>query len=112
MAQFRLLLIAITVVIVVFTIAAVANDGWNLLPHFFGPILALTWQGQFNVDFTTYLILSGVWMAWRGGFTGGSIALGLLAPPLGILFFAPYLIYLIGRSGGDPKKLLLGVHAS
>lgn len=112
MAQLRLLLIAITVVIVVFTIAAVANDGWNLLPHFFGPIFALTWQGQFNVDFTTYLILSGVWMAWRGGFTGGSIALGLLAPPLGILFFAPYLIYLIGSSGGDPKKLLLGVHAS
>lgn len=111
MAQFRLLLIAITVVIVVFTIAAVANDGWNLLPHFFGPIIALTWQGQFNVDFTTYLILSGVWMAWRGGFTGGSIALGLFAPPLGILFFAPYVIYLIGRSGGDPKKLLLGVHA-
>lgn len=110
MAQFRLLLIAITVVIVVFTIAAIANDGWNLLPHFLGPIFALTWQGQFNVDFSTYLILSGVWMAWRGGFTGASIALGLLAPPLGMLFFAPYLIYLIGQSGGDPRKLLLGVH--
>lgn len=110
MAQFRLLLIAITVVIIVFTIAAVANDGWNLLPHFFGPIFALTWQGQFNMDFTTYLILSGVWMAWRGGFTGGSIGLGLLAPPLGILFLAPYLIYLIGKSGGDPKRLLLGIH--
>ena len=110
MSQFRLLLIAITVVIVVLTIATVANDGRNLLPHFFGPISALTWQGQFNVDFTTYLILSGVWMAWRGGFTGSSIALGVLAPPLGILFLAPYLIYLIRQSEGDPKKLLLGVH--
>lgn len=112
MSQFRLLLIAITIVIVVFTIATIANDGWNLLPHFFGPIVAVTWQGQFNLDFTTYLILSGLWMAWRGGFTGVSIALGLLAPPLGILFFAPYLIYLIAQSEGDTKKLLLGVHAN
>lgn len=111
MPKFRLLLLAITVVIVVLTIAAVANEGWNLLPHFFGPIFALTWQGQFNADFTTYLILSGLWMAWRGGFTTGCIALGLVAPPLGILFFAPYLVFLIGKSGGDPKKLLLGVHA-
>lgn len=111
MSAFRLLLIIITVVIVAFTLAAVANEGINLLPHFLGPIFALTWQGQFNVDFTTYLILSGVWMAWRGGFTGASIALGILAPPLGILFLAPYLVYLIGKTDGDPKKLLLGVHA-
>ncbi|MEL6680967.1 MAG: hypothetical protein AAFQ51_19855 [Pseudomonadota bacterium] len=111
MAQVRLLLLAITAVIVGFTFAAVATDGPNLLPHFFRPVLALEWQGQFNVDFTGYLILSGVWMAWRGGFTRASIALGILAPPLGMLFFAPYLIYLIGRSGGDPKRLLLGVHA-
>ena len=111
MSQFRLLLMALTSVIVVFTSLAVANYGWNFLPHFVGPILALTWQGHFNVDFTTYLILSGVWMAWRGGFTGSSIALGVLAPPLGILFFAPYLIYLIRRADGDPKKLLLGVHS-
>ena len=77
----------------------------------FGPIFAFTWQGQFNVDFTSYLILSGVWIAWRGGFTGGSIALGLLASPLGMLFFAPSLIFLVGRSGGVPRRLLLGVHA-
>ncbi|MEJ8563219.1 hypothetical protein QTO30_19730 [Yoonia sp. GPGPB17] len=81
MAQFRMLLTVIAVVIVAFTIAAVANEGLNLLPHFFIPIFALTWQGQFNVDFTSYLILSGVWMAWRGGFTVGSITLGVLAPP-------------------------------
>ena len=111
MSAFRNLLIVITVVIIAFTVAAVANEGVNLLPHFFAPIIALSWQGQFNVDFTSYLLLSGVWMAWRGGFTGRSIALGLCAPPLGILFFAPYLIYLITRNGHDPRKLLLGVHA-
>lgn len=111
MFAFRLLLIIFAAVIVAFTITAVANEGFNVLPHFFGPILAGTWQGQFNVDFTTYLILSGVWIAWRGGLTGRSIAFGMLAPPLGILFLAPYLIYLVGKTNGDPRKLLLGVHA-
>jgi hypothetical protein len=112
MSGFRLLLIVFTLVIVAVTIAAISNEGLNLLPHFVQPILSLTWQGQFNLDFATYLILSGVWMAWRGGFTGSSIALGILAPPLGILFLAPYLIYLIGKTGGDARKLLLGVHAT
>ncbi|MEM9435159.1 MAG: hypothetical protein AAGA12_14670 [Pseudomonadota bacterium] len=110
MQSFRLILILFTIVILGYTLVAMANEGANLLPHFFAPIAALTWQGQFNLDFATYLILSGLWMAWRGGFTGSSIALGILAPPLGILFFAPYLIYLIGKTGGDAQKLLLGVH--
>ena len=43
--------------------------------------------------------------------TNGSIGLGILAPPFGILFFAPYLLYLVGKSNGDPRKILLGVHA-
>jgi hypothetical protein len=111
MQVFRLILTIITIVILGYTLAAVANEGANLLPHFFAPIVALTWQGQFNLDFTAYLILSGVWMAWRGGFTKGSIALGILAPPFGILFLAPYLIYLVGKTSGDARKLLLGVHA-
>lgn len=111
MTAFRNLLVAITMVIVGFTLAAVATDGPNLLPHFIAPVLALSWQGQFNVDFTMYLLLSGLWMAWRGGFTKGSIVLGVLAPPLGILFLAPYLIYLIVKCENDPRELLLGVHA-
>ena len=100
-----------TVLIVAFTVAAVANGGINLITPFLSPILAFSWQGQFNIDFTCYLVLSGIWMAWRGGFTGGSMALGILTPPLGILFFAPYLLYLVGKSNGDPRELLLGVHA-
>lgn len=110
MTQFRSVLIVMTVAILVFTGAAVANEGINLLVPFFQPVLAMTWQGQFNVDFSCYLILSGIWMAWRGGFSRSSIALGVLAPPFGILFFAPYLVYLIAQNGGDPRRLLLGVH--
>lgn len=111
MTGFRPVLIAMTALIVVYTVAAVANGGINLITPFLTPILALNWQGQFNIDFTCYLVLSGIWMAWRGGFTGGSIALGILAPPLGILFFAPYLLFLASKSNGDPRRLLLGVHA-
>lgn len=111
MTKFRYALIAMTVLIVAFTVAAIANGGINLITPFLMPILALSWQGQFNIDFACYLILSGIWMAWRGGFSSGSIALGVFAPPLGILFFALYLIYLLGKSNGDPRQLLLGVHA-
>ena len=111
MTGLRYALIAMTVLIVVFTVTAIANGGLNLITPFLMPILALSWQGQFNIDFACYLVLSGIWMAWRGGFSGGSIALGILAPPLGILFLAPYLIYLVGRSNGDPRQLLLGVRA-
>ena len=111
MQPLRRLLIAMTGVIVVLTLVVVVQEGPNLLPAFLGPILGLTWQGLFNADFACYLVLSGVWMAWRGGFTRASIALGILAPPLGVLFFAPYLIYLMGQAGGDPKGVLLGVHA-
>lgn len=111
MTQFRIILIAMTAIIILFTITAIVDGGLNLFTPFLSPIIAMNWQGQFNVDFATYLVLSGIWMAWRSGFTRASIVLGVCAPPLGILFFAPYLIYLIGKSGGDPRRLLLGVHA-
>lgn len=111
MTLFRTSLIFMTLAIVFLTIMAVMEGGLNLFTPFIAPILEMTWQGQFNFDFACYLVLSGIWMAWRGGFTPGSIALGVLAPPLGIVFLAPYLIYLIGTSNGDPRRLVLGVHA-
>ena len=110
MTKLRLILLAMSIGIIAMTIAAVGNEGLNLILPFLSPILALSWQGQFNVDFSCYLVLSGIWMAWRSGFTKPGIALGVLAPPLGILFFAPYLIYLISQCA-DPKRMLLGVHA-
>lgn len=110
MAQLRLVLIAMTALIVIFTATAIQQGGLNLITPFLTPMFAMTWPGQFHVDFTCYLVLSGIWMAWRSGFSKGGIALGILAPPLGILFFAPYLIYLISKTGGDVRKLILGVH--
>ncbi|WP_342076003.1 hypothetical protein [Yoonia sp. SS1-5] len=111
MSQLRTTLTILLLAMVLVTLTAVTNEGFDLISPYVGPILALSWQGQFNVDFACYLVLSGIWMAWRQGFTNGGISLGVLAPPLGMLFFAPYLIYLIGKSGGDPRRFLLGVHA-
>ena len=111
MPQFRMTLIVMIVLLAAMTLAAVADGGLDLITPYFKPIFQMTWQGQFNVDFALYLVLSGIWMAWRSGFSRGGIALGVLAPPLGMLFFAPYLIYLIGQTGGDARKLVLGVHA-
>lgn len=111
MTVLRCTLFTMTIILLLVTIGAVADGGWDLLSPFVAPILALTWQGQFNVDFACYLVLSGIWMAWRGGFSRGSLVLWILAPALGFLFFGPYLIWLVGRSGADPRKLLLGVHA-
>jgi hypothetical protein len=111
MQKLRIVLIAMILIVAALTVLAVARDGIDLLTPFVSPILALGWQGQFNVDFTCYLVLCGIWMAWRTGFTRGGIALGILAPPLGILFLAPYLLYLTRNTGGASRRLLLGVHA-
>ena len=111
MMYFRSLLIAMTALIVTFTATAIAAGGVDLVTPFFTPILAMTWQGQVHVDFVCYLVLSGLWMAWRRGLDRAGIALGLLAPPLGILFFAPYLLALSLSTRGDARRLLLGVHA-
>ncbi|WP_298838185.1 hypothetical protein [uncultured Roseobacter sp.] len=111
MTWFRITLIAMTALIAAMTMGALAHDGINLISPFLRPVADLTWQGQFNIDFACYLVLSGIWMAWRSGFSGRSIALGVLAPPLGIAFLAPFLLWLTVTSHGDPRRILLGVHA-
>ena len=111
MAAFRMVLIAMILVMIILTITAVQNEGLDGITPFFTPIFELAWQGQYRVDFICYLILSGIWMAWRSGFSTGGILMGVFLPPFAILFFAPYLLYLIGKTGGDPRKILLGVHA-
>jgi hypothetical protein len=111
MTPFRALLILFLLAVGGYTAVTIAGHGWNLLPDFFGAVSAFTWQGQFNLDFLTYLILSGLWTAWRGGFTAASIALGVVAAGLGILFLAAYLLVLDMRHRGDRRAMLLGVHA-
>ena len=108
MTLFRLFLLACLLVIAGYTGLVIAQHGANLLPVFFGDIAALAWPGQFNVDFTCFLALSAIWVAWRHRFSAAGLALGVAAFFGGMLFLSIYLLIHTGRSGGDVPTLLLG----
>lgn len=108
MTPFRVYLVAALLGLSGYTLVVGAKQGWNLLPIFFSNIAEMSWSGQFNLDFMTFLGLSGIWVAWRHHFTGGGIALGVFAFFGGMMFLAPYLLWAITKAGGDAKTLLLG----
>ena len=108
MNAFRILLAIFIIAIISFTGVVISNHGWNLLPIFFGDIAAMTWPGQFNFDFMCFLILSGLWLAWRHHFSVGGIALGVVGVFGGIMLLASYLLIAGYKANGDVKILLLG----
>ena len=108
MTAFRALLTVFITTILIYTAIVIMNHGWNPLPVFLGDTATMTWTGQFNVDLFSFLLLSGLWIAWRHGFTPGGIALGLLGTFGGIMVLAPYLFAESFRSNGDMTVLLLG----
>ncbi|MBM4089613.1 MAG: hypothetical protein FJ276_09320 [Planctomycetes bacterium] len=108
MTLFRVYLVVVLACLTVYTLMVGLNHGWNLLPIFFSNIAEMTWSGQFNLDFMTFLGLSGIWVAWRHQLTGGAIALGVVAFFGGMVFLAPYLLWASAQARGDAKVLLLG----
>ncbi len=108
MFLFRLFLVACLATIVGYTGVTIANHGWGLLAIFFGDMAAMGWPGQFNLDFFCFLLLSGLWVAWRGQFRPASLALGVLAVFGGMLFLSIYLLILTARARGDMREVLLG----
>jgi hypothetical protein len=102
------ILIGMILAMSVYTITAAMNEGINLFAVFGDNLTSLGWSGQFNLDFTCYLILSGLWIMWRDRFSRSSILLGVAAMILGILLFAPILIYWIMNEKGDLRAVLLG----
>jgi len=108
LTAFRILLAAIVATVAAYTAVVGANHGWNMLPVFFGDIAALTWPGQFNTDFTGFLLLSGLWLAWRHRFSPAGLALGVAGVFGGILLLASYLLIASFAAKGDMKVLLLG----
>ena len=111
MTQFRILITLILSCLIGYALILILDGRFDFITPFLTTIPALTWQGHINLDFLSYLVVAGVWIAWRSGFTPVGIALGVLSMMSGMLFFAPYLLYQISRSDNDPRKLLLGVHA-
>lgn len=108
MALFRAYLVVVLVCLAGYTLWVGGTHGWNLIPVFFSNMAEMGWPGQFNLDFMTFLGLSGIWVAWRHHFTGGAIALGVVACFGGMMFLAPYLLWASAQAGGDAKVLLLG----
>lgn len=108
MILFRTWLIAIFSAVALYTVVVVATHGPNLIPLFFGDIAAMTWAGQFNLDFLGFLILSGAWLAWRHHFSPLGLALFFAGLFGGIAFLAPYLFVVSLQSKGDMAEIMLG----
>ena len=109
MLFFRMFLLAIIFVVGVYTFPVVMDYGLlSLFPNFFGEIGQLNWQGQFNLDFFTFLLLSGFWLVWRNQFSPLGFVLGLGGVLLGAPYLALYLLYLSYLTNGDVRKMLLG----
>jgi hypothetical protein len=105
---FKILLATQAIGVLIYTFFAFQSEGANLLQIFISNIKSLNWNGQFNLDFSCYLTLSGLWIAWRNKFTSTSILFGVGAMIIGIMAFAPYLLYLVIKENGDLKKVLIG----
>ena len=108
MNAFRLFLVAIVAVVGVYTTITITQHGIDLYTVFFGDMAEMTWRGQFNVDFLCFLLLSGVWVAWRHEFTATGLVLGFAAFNLGAPFLAGYLLVQSYRANGNVSAMLLG----
>ena len=112
MKWLKLFLVVELLALTAYTVLVIQDQGLNLLPHFFGAIAEVNWQGQFNMDFLIVLALSGIWVSWRHGHSAAGVVLGLCAATGGVMFLCVYLLVQIARCGGDVKALLLGQQAA
>jgi hypothetical protein len=105
---FKTLLIVQTIGLLAYTLFVINKEGIILFSVFMNSIFSLNWTGQFNLDFLCYLMLSGFWIMWRNKFTSKSIFIGAVAMVLGIVMFAPYLLWIINKEHNDLKRVLIG----
>jgi hypothetical protein len=108
MIALRVLLVTIFVVILSYTLIVGASHGYDLLSIFFGDIARFGWPGQFNVDFSSFLVLSALWTAWRNNFSAAGLGLAILAFFFGGVFLSAYLLFLSWRTRGDIAVMLMG----
>lgn len=107
MTRFDALLVLLLAPLLVYTALVAQSHGFGLLPLFFQAIAERGWQGQFNFDFLTFLVLSACWSAWRFGYGVKGWALAVLAFFGGMPYLATTLFLLRRRHGSDWAALLL-----
>ena len=107
MTAFRLLVAISFLSIGAYTIIVISHHGWDIFPVFTSSILSMNWSGQFNLDFSLYLFLSAIWIAWRSNFSFLGIAIALSALVVGMILFSTYLIVLSYRVN-TIQELLVG----
>ncbi|MEM9292418.1 MAG: hypothetical protein AAGD01_12110 [Acidobacteriota bacterium] len=111
MSPLRVFLAFSTVVIYAITVHAVVIAGINWPAVFFPDLLPLDWRSQFNADFLIHLLLLATWIWWREGSNAKGFLFGFLSIFLGGMFGFPYILIATFKAGGDPRKVLLGVHS-
>lgn len=108
-SNFLKILLAIqAITLFVYTLFCFQREGADLLSVFVNNIAALGWNGQFNLDFSCYLVLSGLWIVWRNNFSLKSFFIAIAASIVGIMVFAPYFLFLLIKEKGDLEKTLIG----
>jgi hypothetical protein len=112
MNTLRFFLLVSTVLIYVMTLLAWSSQGINWPAVAISDLMALNWRSQFDTDFLVYLFLGATWITWREGFTLKGHVFAFLSVFLGGMFSFPYLLLATYQANGDPKILLLGVHAN
>lgn len=108
MTSLRVLLVILGITVFIYTGLAVANEGVNLFANTLPALADFGWPGQFHLDFATYLLLSGLWIAWRHRFSATGIVLGIMASLLGIMFLSVYLLLAISKADGNISEVLMG----
>lgn len=104
----KILLASLSIAVLVYTVFAFQKEGADLFHIFYVNITSFNWNGQFNLDFSCYLTLSGLWIMWRNNFSTSSIVVGIVAMILGIVVFAPYILYVLYKENGDLTKVMIG----
>jgi hypothetical protein len=104
----KILLFTQAVGVLIYTFFAFSNEGADLFSVFLTNITSMNWNGQFNLDFSCYLTLSGIWIMWRNQFSFSSILFAIIATVMGIIVFAPYVLYLVIKEKGNLKTVLIG----
>lgn len=112
MTLLRLFLFASTLIIFAITTYAISMHGINWPAVYFGDLFSLDWRSQFNADFLIHLILFATWILWREGYTLKGFLFAFLSIFMGGMFGFLYLLLATFIAKGNPKYMLLGVHAN